>query len=144
MPAFRLLSQLSATLASHAALLAVAGVLAQPLAVRADTLADLVEGKPEPHLVAEGFTFTEGPATDAKGDIYFSDIPAGKIHRWKVPAGGVPGRARGAGQPHDVGRGRPHGSEGGRRAAVVDREPGGFRQTMLEAVHFVPLKSGVA
>ncbi len=66
------------------------GLLAQPFAAQADTLADLVDGKPEPHLVAEGFTFTEGPATDAKGDIYFSDIPTGKIHRWKVPAGGVP------------------------------------------------------
>ena len=70
------------------------GLLAQPFAAQADTLADLVDGKPEPHLVAEGFTFTEGPATDAKGDIYFSDIPTGKIHRWKVPAGGVPPAGR--------------------------------------------------
>src|SRR5438445_389967 len=28
-----------------------------------------------------GFEFTEGPAADAKGNVYFSDIPAKKIHR---------------------------------------------------------------
>lgn len=32
----------------------------------------------------------------------------------------------------------------GQALMVIDREPGGFRQTMLEPVHFVPLKSGVA
>jgi len=34
--------------------------------------------------VAGGFKFTEGPAADAKGDIYFSDIPNNRIHKWEA------------------------------------------------------------
>ncbi|MHC4594964.1 MAG: SMP-30/gluconolactonase/LRE family protein [Planctomycetota bacterium] len=29
-----------------------------------------------------GFKFTEGPAADAKGNIFFSDIPNNRIHKW--------------------------------------------------------------
>ncbi len=32
--------------------------------------------------VAEGFSFTEGPATDNDGNVYFSDIPNNHIHKW--------------------------------------------------------------
>lgn len=32
-------------------------------------------------LVSEGHQFTEGPAVNADGEVFFSDIPAGKIHR---------------------------------------------------------------
>ena len=32
-------------------------------------------------LVSKGHGFTEGPAVNAKGEVFFSDIPAGKIHR---------------------------------------------------------------
>ncbi|MBN1765510.1 MAG: SMP-30/gluconolactonase/LRE family protein [Sedimentisphaerales bacterium] len=32
--------------------------------------------------LAGGFSFTEGPVADAKGDIYFSDIPNNRIHKW--------------------------------------------------------------
>lgn len=32
-------------------------------------------------LVQDGFAFTEGPAADSKGVVYFSDIPATSIHR---------------------------------------------------------------
>jgi len=34
--------------------------------------------------LAGGFKFTEGPAADANGDIYFSDIPNNRIHKWSV------------------------------------------------------------
>jgi protein-L-isoaspartate(D-aspartate) O-methyltransferase len=37
-----------------------------------------------------------------------------------------------------------HGPAGAQALVVIDRELGGFRQTMLEPVRFVPLKSGVA
>jgi sugar lactone lactonase YvrE len=37
-------------------------------------------------LVAEGLQFTEGPAVDREGNVFFSDIPASKIH--KVDAAG--------------------------------------------------------
>ena len=32
-------------------------------------------------LVAEGFKFTEGPACNAKGEVFFTDIPNNRIHR---------------------------------------------------------------
>jgi len=28
------------------------------------------------------YNFTEGPAADAQGNVYFSDIPAGRIYKW--------------------------------------------------------------
>ncbi|MFQ6034598.1 MAG: SMP-30/gluconolactonase/LRE family protein [Sedimentisphaerales bacterium] len=34
--------------------------------------------------LAGGFKFTEGPAADAKGNIYFSDIPNNRIHKWSL------------------------------------------------------------
>jgi sugar lactone lactonase YvrE len=40
----------------------------------------LLEGKGW-ELVAEGYKFTEGPAVDAQGQVYFTDIPNNKIHR---------------------------------------------------------------
>ncbi len=32
--------------------------------------------------LGEGYTFTEGPAVDASGDVYFTDQPNNKIIRW--------------------------------------------------------------
>jgi sugar lactone lactonase YvrE len=32
-------------------------------------------------LVAEGFKFSEGPAVDRQGNVFFTDIPANRIHR---------------------------------------------------------------
>ena len=37
--------------------------------------------------LAGGFTFTEGPAVDAEGNIYFSDIPNSRIHKWSLEDG---------------------------------------------------------
>jgi len=34
--------------------------------------------------LAGGFTFTEGPAADEGGNIYFSDIPNNRIHKWSL------------------------------------------------------------
>ena len=34
--------------------------------------------------LADGFAFTEGPACDAKGNVYFSDIPNNRIHKWAL------------------------------------------------------------
>ncbi len=33
-------------------------------------------------LISGGFRFTEGPAADHKGNVYFSDIPENKIFKW--------------------------------------------------------------
>lgn len=40
----------------------------------------LIEGEGW-QLVAEGFQFTEGPAADAAGNVYFTDIPNSRIHK---------------------------------------------------------------
>lgn len=32
--------------------------------------------------LAEGFAFTEGPAADAQGNVYFTDQPNNKVHIW--------------------------------------------------------------
>lgn len=43
--------------------------------------AALFAGAPTPHLVAKQFAFTEGPAVDRAGNVYFTDQPNDKI--WK-------------------------------------------------------------
>jgi len=63
-----------------------AGVLACRQA-RAAGLEELVAGPVEVREVAGGFKFTEGPATDARGDVFFSDIPEKKIHVWRIGSG---------------------------------------------------------
>lgn len=45
-------------------------------------LDDLVAPGAQVEKLAGGFRFTEGPARDARGDIYFSDIPNNRIHKW--------------------------------------------------------------
>jgi gluconolactonase len=35
-------------------------------------------------LLADGFKFTEGPAVDSKGNVYFTDQPNNRIHKWSV------------------------------------------------------------
>lgn len=44
----------------------------------------LVAAGAQPQLLADSFTFTEGPIADAEGNVYFSDIPASRIHLWTV------------------------------------------------------------
>jgi len=34
--------------------------------------------------LAGGFEFTEGPAVDTEGNIFFTDIPNNRIHKWSV------------------------------------------------------------
>jgi len=34
--------------------------------------------------LADGFKFTEGPAVDAQGNIFFTDIPNNRIHKWSL------------------------------------------------------------
>ena len=43
----------------------------------------------EPKLVADGFKFTEGPAADAAGNVYFTDQPNDRICKWDAASGKV-------------------------------------------------------
>jgi gluconolactonase len=40
----------------------------------------LIEGQGW-QLIADGYKFTEGPAVDAAGQVYFTDIPSNRIHK---------------------------------------------------------------
>jgi len=40
-------------------------------------------------LVADGYKFTEGPAVDVKGDVYFTDQPNDRILKWTAATGKV-------------------------------------------------------
>ncbi len=46
--------------------------------------APLVADGAKVERLADGFAFTEGPACDAEGNVFFTDIPAAKIHRWST------------------------------------------------------------
>lgn len=45
---------------------------------------NLIADGAELELVADGFEFTEGPASDAQGNIFFTDQPNNRIHKWSV------------------------------------------------------------
>lgn len=45
---------------------------------------DLVAEGAKPVKLAGEFKFTEGPAVAPNGDVYFSDIPNNRIHKWDV------------------------------------------------------------
>ncbi len=49
--------------------------------------AGVVAAGAEAKKLAGDFQFTEGPAADARGDVYFSDIPANRILKWSVEEG---------------------------------------------------------
>lgn len=38
----------------------------------------------EVRMLAEGFVFTEGPASDKAGNVYFTDLPNDRIMKWTV------------------------------------------------------------
>ena len=51
--------------------------------VSADT-SELVADGGKVEKLADGFVFTEGPAVDADGNVFFTDIPNSRIHRWST------------------------------------------------------------
>ena len=57
-------------------------LLAQPIDGGQPT--DLVAAGAEVEKLAGDFGFTEGPAGDAEGNVFFSDIPNSRIHRWSA------------------------------------------------------------
>ncbi len=50
----------------------------------AEELSGLVAEGATIEKLADGFKFTEGPACDAAGNVYFSDIPNSRIHKWSI------------------------------------------------------------
>jgi len=44
----------------------------------------LVANSAQVRKLCGGFRFTEGPAVDAAGNVYFTDIPNNRIHTWSI------------------------------------------------------------
>lgn len=55
----------------------------------------------EPHLISSEFSFTEGPAADHAGNIYFTDQPNDKIMKWSID-GSVSTFMEGAGRSNGL------------------------------------------
>ena len=58
-------------------------LLVLPALARADDASPVAPGAKLEKL-AEGFKFTEGPAADAKGNVYFTDQPNDRILKWST------------------------------------------------------------
>jgi gluconolactonase len=50
---------------------------------------ELIKNGQQPLLISNEFEFTEGPASDAEGNVYFTDQPSNKIHKWSAKDGSV-------------------------------------------------------
>ena len=50
---------------------------------------DIVAEGEAPVKISDSYSFTEGPAADAKGDVYFTDQPNNKIYRWDCESGEI-------------------------------------------------------
>ncbi len=68
----------------HKLYISVAFLLLAVAISYSDENQNLVKGAAKVGKLAGGFVFTEGPAADAKGNVYFSDIPNNKIHIWSL------------------------------------------------------------
>ena len=57
-----------------------------PITIQAQIIdkKSIVVKKAELEKVADGFSFTEGPAVQRVGDVYFTDQPNNKIHKWSA------------------------------------------------------------
>lgn len=55
-----------------------------------------------PTLLADSFAFTEGPAVAPNGDVYFTDQPNNRIHKWAAETGEVSIYMEGAGRANGL------------------------------------------
>jgi len=68
---------------------AIAVALQGSVGVLAQERAGLVAPGADVQQVRSGFVFAEGPAADAEGNVYFTDVRAARIYRWSCKEGSV-------------------------------------------------------
>jgi gluconolactonase len=66
---------------------AIGLVVAAVAACSAQDTPSIIAAGAEAKKLAGDFKFTEGPAADAQGNVYFTDIPANRILKWSVADG---------------------------------------------------------
>lgn len=49
----------------------------------------IIEENSEPVLISDKFEFTEGPASDPEGNVYFTDQPNNRILKWSAETGKI-------------------------------------------------------
>ncbi|MDT0594960.1 SMP-30/gluconolactonase/LRE family protein [Glaciecola petra] len=59
-------------------------MLATPFGLRAETPSKLVQDGAKLNLVSDMFSFTEGPAVNKSGDVFFTDQPNDRIMKWSA------------------------------------------------------------
>lgn len=109
--------------------------VAKPVKMNERGLYAIVEPDKEWELLGEGFKFTEGPAVDKDGNVYFTDRPNNRIHKidlngkitvWKEDSGGANGMMFGP-------DGRLYVCQSGRRR-IVAYTPDGKESVLAEDV----------
>ena len=71
-----------ATIRRKICVFGVAALAAWQWAAYAGSITNIIAEGATPQKLADGFTFTEGPARDAMGNIYFTDQPSDRILEW--------------------------------------------------------------
>ena len=64
-------------------------ILSSQVLAQMDVKKSLVGKNVELVKVADGFGFTEGPAVDREGNVFFTDQPNNKIYQWKFGTGEI-------------------------------------------------------
>jgi len=109
--------------------------IGKPTKVNERGVYEILEPGKEWELVGEGFKFSEGPAVDKEGNVYFTDIPNNRIHKidlngkvtvWKENSGGANGMMFGS-------DGRLYVCQNGRRR-IVSYSPDGKEAVLAEDV----------
>jgi len=88
--------------------IAIAGFISlSACALSPDEPVSLIEEGASLVLIADDFSFTEGPAVDQNGDVFFTDQPNNRIHKWSAADNSISvfmensGRANGLYFDHD-------------------------------------------
>ena len=87
-------------------------------------------------LAGEGYQFTEGPAVDRDGNVYFVDVPASKIFKLDLPSGKISLFAENTGRASGLmfgGDGRLYACQNGARA-IVTYDAAGKATTLCEDI----------